>query len=168
MRLLCPMFDSSRMVRQYVTDVYLPAAAHFEAVSAANYQGAKDLASWRSRVQGSWDGVKVDGIEAVLGEVAWVGETAMVTANIHLGELNPADIKAEIIYGRIGPDGTLEKAGTAPMSEKKDLGGGAHVFQGSCPFARAGKMGFTLRVTPAHAQLNHPAHGGRCLVVTGG
>ncbi|MFM8895812.1 MAG: alpha-glucan family phosphorylase, partial [Actinomycetales bacterium] len=64
LRTLGPKVLASRMVREYVERLYLPAAASAQWASADGYAGARGLAQWKERVRGCWPGLAVEHVEA--------------------------------------------------------------------------------------------------------
>ena len=50
---------ASRMVRDYVTDLYEPAAEQASRITADGYAPARELAAWKRRVLDGWDAVHV-------------------------------------------------------------------------------------------------------------
>ena len=58
---LGPAVVASRMVRDYVTELYEPTAARADALDAEDGRRARELAAWKARVLAAWSGVKVEG-----------------------------------------------------------------------------------------------------------
>ena len=56
---LGPRVQASRMVRDYVTQMYEPMAKRADTLSARSYAKAKDLAAWKRRVHEAWGNVAV-------------------------------------------------------------------------------------------------------------
>ena len=56
---LGPRVQASRMVRDYVRQMYEPMAKRADALSARGYAKAKDLAAWKRRVTDAWGEVAV-------------------------------------------------------------------------------------------------------------
>ena len=53
---LGPKVLASRMVRDYVTNLYAPAAASMHALEAVEPGGAEGLARWKRKVRDAWPG----------------------------------------------------------------------------------------------------------------
>src|SRR5262249_61204171 len=58
LRTLGPRAQATRMVREYVTELYLPAARSSQALAAGGpgFNGARGLAAWKDRVTKAWPG----------------------------------------------------------------------------------------------------------------
>src|SRR5690606_524853 len=67
---LGPRVTASRMVRDYVGELYEPTAARTEVLAADGFARARALAAWKQRVRDAWHGVHVDRVEGDLGVAA--------------------------------------------------------------------------------------------------
>ncbi|MBA3528415.1 MAG: alpha-glucan family phosphorylase, partial [Propionibacteriaceae bacterium] len=85
---LGPKVLASRMVRDYVTKLYTPAAASSRAVEETA-GGAEALAQWKQHVRSAWSGVVVDHVERLAGDAVEVGADIHVSALVSLGQLRP-------------------------------------------------------------------------------
>src|SRR6202020_2666101 len=70
LRSLGPLVQADRMVGDYVTRLYAPAARASRALAADASQPARDLAAWKDRVRRGWGGVRVEHVEADGGEAS--------------------------------------------------------------------------------------------------
>jgi len=156
---LGPKVLAQRMVADYVTQLYSPAAASSRALNGADkHAGARALAAWKRRVVAAWHGVRVDHIESHgLGAAPQIGDTLTVDAYVHLGELTPADVCVELVHGGVDDADVLKAEQRLPLEHGVDHGEGRHTFTGSLPLGRTGAFGYTVRVLPAHESLVDPA-----------
>ncbi|MCM0621901.1 alpha-glucan family phosphorylase [Nocardioides bruguierae] len=158
---LCPKVLASRMVRDYVRQLYAPATASARALGA-DHAGAVALAGWKQRVREGWHAVRVEHVEgsgAAQGEVdvPEVGDTLTVRAFVALGALAPADVAVQLVQGRAGEADDILEPTTADLGLAEELGGGRYRYEGSVELAAAGPFGYTVRVLPHHAALAAPA-----------
>ncbi|MGH2749270.1 MAG: alpha-glucan family phosphorylase [Actinomycetota bacterium] len=142
---------ADRMVRDYVTELYEPAAAQGEAMRADGYQRARALAGWKDRVRTAWNGVKVLDVE---GDVtaADVGTQRTVAAVVSLGELDTSDVMVQLAHGPVGQNGELIDPQIVVM-QTDSFQDGVGNYHGSFATERAGLYGFAVRVIPAHRDL---------------
>jgi starch phosphorylase len=142
---------ADRMVRDYVTELYEPAALQGNAMKANGYERAKGLARWKSRVRGAWTGVKILDVE---GDVtaADVGNERTVSAVVSLGELSTSDVMVQVAHGAVGPNGELMEPQIIAM-ESTSFKDGVANYRGTFTAERAGLYGFAVRVIPAHEDL---------------
>jgi starch phosphorylase len=146
------------MVKQYVGDLYLPAAVAERAISASSYQPARDLAAWVARVEKAWPGVHVAHVESGgVDATPQLGEKLHVRAYVELGDLAPDDVKVELVYGRARDGDDLTGIRRLRLElESHDLGSPAQ-FHGTVELDLAGAFGYTVRVVPNHPLLATPA-----------
>jgi len=156
MRAVCRGFDSGRMIRDYVTGYYFPAASRFERLWGDDLARAKDLAAWRRKVVRGWDKIRAMSLDWAPDRPPSVGADAPVALTLHLGKLTAGDVRVELIHGRVLPDSSLEEAGRVHLNTGEELGNGRYRFSGSCPFSQAGSTGFAFRVLPSHEDLASP------------
>ena len=148
---LGPKVLAGRMLRDYVVGLYVPAAAAGRSLAADSFAGAKAFAAWRLRVTRAWPGVRVEHAEASgVGDTPEVGAVLELRATIALGDLEPADVRVEAAYGKVGPHDELVHPAYLPLSpEEVDDDGRAH-YTGVVPLDRTGAFGYTVRVVPYH------------------
>jgi starch phosphorylase len=157
---LGPRLQASRMVREYVTELYVPAARSTRMLAAGTppFAGARDLAAWRQRVVKAWPKVRIDHVEAVTAE-PMLGSRLAVRASIALGDLSPEDVAVQLVFGRAGDDDEItEPAFTALMPDPQQAVPPDEVrYSGAAELGRAGPFGYTVRVLPSHPLLGSRA-----------
>ena len=171
LRTLGPMVGAHRMVRDYVEEMYLPAARHARSMSESGFRGARQLAAFRREVATAWPGVRVESVDAEEG-VADLGESRAVRAVVSLGGLEPSQVEVQLVVGHVAQTGEIENPKLVTMACEGPLRGTASgaagadhqdrfAYSGSVPLALAGRMGVTVRVLPHHDLLATPVEFGR-------
>ncbi|MGI8684093.1 MAG: alpha-glucan family phosphorylase [Acidimicrobiales bacterium] len=160
---LGPRVTASRMVRDYVEQLYEPTATRADSIAADNFARARALTAWKKRVLSQWGDVRLETVESDAA-VADLGTERVVRAVVSLGSLTPDDVTVQLIYGPVGPNDELVSPTMVPMA----LGGaeglpGGHLYAGHFSVEHAGRYGFTARVVPAHPDLSTPVEMG-CVV----
>jgi starch phosphorylase len=154
---LVPVFNTNRMVDEYLERCYLPAHRREAALSENGLKPAVELAGWRRRVGGDWGAVRVDGVEASTGQMWQVGTEFPVTVRVRLGALKPTDVSVQIVYGHLDAGGEVPVAKTYALSPVGGPDGSQVVtYRGAVPCETSGQFGFSVRVLPAHAHLPNP------------
>ncbi len=156
---LGPKVLASRMVRDYVTTLYAPAAESSHRVESSP-SAAADLAEWKRKVRASWSGVAVDHVESLAEDAVEVGTKIHVSALVRLGDLTPDDIEVQLITGRVDSDDGLRDTRVNPFPAGEPVEGGLRRYQGWVEAKRAGAIGYTVRVVPYHPQLANVAEMG--------
>ncbi|GGV60738.1 alpha-1,4 glucan phosphorylase [Streptomyces longisporoflavus] len=149
---LGPKVLAGRMVRDYVEQLYVPAARAHRTLGA---DAAVELAAWKTRVRAAWPRVAVDHVEAsATGATAELGATLSLRVRVHLGELSPDDVEVQSIAGRVDPEDVIADARPLPL---KAVGGpdaeGRRLYEGPLALDRTGPFGYTVRILPAHRLL---------------
>lgn len=154
---LGPKVLATRMVRDYIAQLYAPAAANARALAATD-GGARDLAAWKARVRGAWPGVRVEHVEAAgLGDVTEVGARLAVHSYVALGDLAPGDVEVQLVHGRVDAEDDLVETALTALTLVESYDGGRHRFDGEVELGRPGPFGYTVRVVPTHPLLVAPA-----------
>jgi starch phosphorylase len=168
LRTLGPKAQATRMVRQYVTEFYRPAARASRTLAVGalaaegalaadgaqpRYSGARELAAWKKRVTRAWPAVRVDHVEADEGTQV-PGAPLTVRASIALGDLSPDDVTVEVVYGSIGDsDELIHPAHKGLTLETQPGADGVARYAGAAELGRPGPFGYTVRVLPLHPML---------------
>ncbi len=164
LRTLGPKVLATRMVRQYVTEMYAPAARVSRMLAGPSsaggdgaYAGARELATWKRRVTGAWPGVRIEHVEADDGDLS-PGGRLIVRASIALGTLSPDDVCVEIVYGRAGEaDEIIDPAWSALHQDGAVSSDGVVRYSGAAELGQPGPFGYTVRVLPSHKLLAGPS-----------
>ena len=158
---LAPQLGADRMVKQYVEELYRPAAGQAARVEADGARGVRDLAAFDARVRKSWPKVHVAHVESGGVESPHVGDQLRLRAYVELDGLAPDDVAVEVVYGRSRVDETMEgvrRAQLEPESpDPSPAGSGPRLYTGTVVLDRAGAFGYTVRVVPRHPLLRSAA-----------
>jgi starch phosphorylase len=155
---LSPELSADRMVKQYVGELYAPAAVAGRAIAASSFQPARDLAAWTAKIEKAWPAVHVAHVESGgVDATPQLGENLHVRAYVELGDLVPDDVKVELVYGHARDGDLLTGIRRLRLDlESHDLGSPA-TFHGTVGLDLTGAFGYTVRVVPNHALLATPA-----------
>ena len=88
---LGPKVTAARMVRDYTTALYDPAAASALQLTADRGKAAIELANWCDRVVAAWDDVAVTSVEIDVSDTS-AGTSRPVRVGVELGGLSPDDV----------------------------------------------------------------------------
>jgi glycogen phosphorylase len=184
LRTLGPRAQATRMVREYVTGLYLPAARSSRTLEdgGPGFAGARELAAWKDRVTKAWPGVAIEHVEADDAALS-PGATLVVRASVALGELSPDDVTVQVVYGIAGEEDEIIDPGFADLRLDPEAGASAPGcgpsgsgvspertvsprtstaarYVGEAELGRPGPFGYTVRVLPRHPLLSGPAEMG--------
>jgi starch phosphorylase len=155
---LVPVFNTNRMVEEYAERCYVPSHERFTKLSAEHLKAARELAVWRQRIAADWSLVKVETVEAPVGETHKVGATFPVKVRVNLGALSPDDVEVQLCHGVLDSMGEIaEPRAMALRPDAPVSANGVHsvLFTGTVPCHASGQFGFSVRVLPKHTHLSH-------------
>jgi starch phosphorylase len=162
-----PVFNTNRMVHQYVESCYWPSAERHLRLTADGLKRAAELAAWRAKLGQGWGQVRVESVESS-GEpdALRVGSELKVRARVNLGKLTPADVQVQLVHGVLDSLGQIAVPHSATMGTNGAPTGPAWDFTGAIDCVASGQYGFAVRVLPKHDDLGNPFEPG--LVTWGG
>ncbi len=159
---LGPEVLASRMVRDYVTEMYAPAAVSSAALRDDSQ--ANSLAKWKERVRRDWDSLSVVALDTnVVGRVA-AGDELSVTVDVRLGNLSSEDVSVQLIFGFVDNEDNLHnirKYATTPVREAD----GVTRFETTIPARYSGQIGVLARAVPSHPLLASDSEMGLAAVI---
>ncbi|MCM3534191.1 alpha-glucan family phosphorylase [Cellulosimicrobium funkei] len=148
---LGPKVQATRMVGEYVTRLYAPAAAAGRALAADGLAPARELAQWKHAVRDGWSRVRVDHVDSAgIGEVPQVGDRLTVRAYVSLGDLRPEDVQVQVVHGRVSEADVIEEFTAEPLALAETYEAGRYAFAGEVVLDASGPFGYTVRVVPTH------------------
>jgi starch phosphorylase len=157
MTVLCPVFNTNRMVPEYSERFYFPAADHFERLYASDFLRAKNLAAWKARLRTHWPEVRIESVEPPSTPQLKVGDKIDVKAWAQLGALTPQDVSVELLMGRMDAQGNIVETQATRMEFKERSKEGLSLFEAwAVPCSQSGLHGYTVRVVPKHEDLSSP------------
>ncbi|MFY9915929.1 MAG: alpha-glucan family phosphorylase, partial [Nocardioidaceae bacterium] len=157
---LGPKVLASRMVRDYVVDLYTPAVGAARRVESDG-TAAPSLAVWKARVRAAWPRVRIEHVESSgVSDAPALGQTLTVKVYASLGELDPAEVDVQVVHGRVAGDDKLRDPQVASLEEAEAYEAGRHRFEGDVALDHTGPFGYTVRILPKHALLANEAEVG--------
>ncbi len=145
---------AGRMVRDYVTTFYEPAAIGTNTMTADAGKPAKDLAAWKQHVASAWSGVRVtllDESSGLDGGVA--GMSVDVVVELDTGALEREAVVVQLLHGPLLADGSFDEALLSVLPMVADADGR---YRTSFAPDRAGRWGVAARAMPTHPYLRGP------------
>jgi len=145
---------ASRMVRDYVTQYYEPAAVSSDAIVADDAAPARELAAWKQRVTDAWPGVRVsidaDGSDLEPGAAT---DGRRVVAHVDPGALSAEELTVQVVHGPLAADGSFDEQRMIVLDMTAD---GDHRYSAGFTPGEAGRWGVTVRALPTHRLLTGP------------
>jgi glycogen phosphorylase len=156
MSTVCPVFNTSRMVQEYMEKCYWPSAERFDRLSSDQLKQAISLAKYRRSLTGAWPQVRVEAVESSGADPLHVGGQMEVKARVNLGSLLPDDVQVQLFHGAVDNLGDIPQPATALMSHNGQKEGASWLFKGTIACRSSGQHGFAVRVLPRNPNLANP------------
>jgi starch phosphorylase len=154
---LGPKVLSTRMLREYVDRLYVPAAVSAHRINSS-YEGARDFADFKRRVRAGWDHVRIDHVESSgVSESPEIGGALDLRVFVSLGELAPDDVDVQVVHGRVRGEDELREPQVTSLRLTESYEAGRHRYDGHLDLDRPGPFGYTVRVLPHHDALANAA-----------
>jgi starch phosphorylase len=148
---LGPRVTATRMLRDYTTQLYEPAAADSRAMAADGGVLARELAEWRKRVTASWPSVHITSLDVDIS-ASDTGAIRPVTVSVAADGPAPTDLRVDVLHGTVGPDGEFHpEPATVALQPSGD-----GTYTGELVLQAPGSYGVAARVIPVHPALATP------------
>jgi len=139
---LTPVFDSARMVREYVEKAYLPAAAAYRRRSADGGRIARELHAWHEQLVEGWRGLRLGEVRITRDADQW-----QFDAQVYLGDVAPDLVSVELLADNDGdqPPTCIEMELKGPIPGAVN----GHRYTARAPGNRPAEH-YTIRIIPQH------------------
>jgi hypothetical protein len=122
----------------------------FEQLHAQGLRGAGELSQQIARLHRLWQQVSIKRVETDATASMPITASVRVNASIHLGELNPDEVRVQLYTGEVTSLGDIIHGGTTDMKPVGSAGDdtGLHHFSGEFRPTGSGRRGFAVRIVP--------------------
>lgn len=152
MATLTPHFSSQRMLQDYSRKLYLVAIVNGQRFTANQFDLAQRVSAWKGMMSRIWDNIRIEAQPPKV-QKAMVGQEIEVVASIHLGAIDPSNVKVEICHGPLANGGGLKEFAIVPMGYSEPATDGNYSFKGCLVLNEGGNHGLGVRVIPTHPDL---------------
>lgn len=153
---IAPHFTMKRQLDDYQSKYYLKLAGRFSMLQENENEAMRSLASWKFRVLRHWESIEV--IDVIFpnstSKALHLGELFQAEVIINTGDLNPQDIRIELVSGQKINDYMAAPQAIRELSLSKVEGNTAY-FSIDLATSLAGVFDFAFRITPKHPLLPH-------------
>ncbi|MBM3275256.1 MAG: alpha-glucan family phosphorylase, partial [Candidatus Sericytochromatia bacterium] len=110
---LTPQFSTQRMLQDYTNRLYVPATRSGQRFSHNQFELAEKVSAWKGMMSRIWDNIRIEAHPPRL-QKAMVGQEIEVVAKLHLGTLDPSNVRVEICHGPMRNGGSLADFDVVP------------------------------------------------------
>ncbi len=151
-----PVYNTNRMVREYLQKYYQPSAEQWFQFSENNFAITKGLSKWKSNMVKNWNHIKIVKVTSDNFQEISVGDNFSITATLDMKNIKPQDVNIEIYYGRLDSEGEITAGETVSMKPEGTPTDSVYNYKAEIPCNHTGQHGFSLRVLPFHENLKNP------------
>ena len=151
---LLPRFNSQRMVGEYATKCYLPAAQQGRRYAENEFEIARAIAAWKARARQAWPGVTIRRLDTPAKRILF-GESVRIEAGVRLNGLKSEDVAVELLLGHAGEYGKDKVLRYRLVAQNVDPIG-EHIYTLELAPELCGRLDYRIRAYPWHELLTHP------------
>lgn len=152
---ICPIFNSHRMVSDYIHRFYVPQAQNSDQLRENQFQVLREMVAWKKRMREDWARISITNVEVGNEDNAVKGKEVEVFVTVDTAGHHPVELRVEVLHGPVDLwDNFKERRFTRlEPDEANSHEGGPVVFSGFIPLNHTGLYGFEVRVAPDHPNL---------------
>ena len=143
-------FSTSRMVVDYTNKLYMPLCnlsnKYFNNIDTIN-----EFDAWKKSMYTNWNDITITQLNNLDNISIDAGNNIDVMCSVNLPNINVENIEAQVYYGKILDNGTIENISITPMelvnsnNEEK-----TYTYNAKIELKTGGNYGYTFRVMPKH------------------
>jgi starch phosphorylase len=147
---ICPVFNSHRMVSDYIEKCYVPAAKAYRELRIDNFTVLKEMVAWEKGLTSDWGKIRVKDVSIKNGFEALKGKMVEMAVRIDTAGHKPHEFKVELLHGPVDLWDNFKVRHVARF--QPDLSAppsnGDVLFTGLIELSDTGRYGYVVRITP--------------------
>ena len=152
---ICPVFNSHRMVSDYVETCYVPAAKNFADLQSGGYAVLRNMVEWKRKIREDWEKIAIRNVEVRNQLDAIKGKDVEVVVTVDTAGHTPNELRLELLHGpidlwenfKVRHTTLLQAHGFSPENNDYVL------FSGRMPLSHTGLYGYVVSITPENPNL---------------
>jgi len=146
-------YSTSRMLTDYVDKLYIPLCNLYN-----NYYAelgkVGELNEWKKSLKNAWDNIEITQENNLDNITLDAGNNIEVRCKVKLPNINKDNIEAQVYYGKISENGTVDDISIIPMElEEADEESKIYTYKAKVNLINGGNYGYTFRVMPKHEMI---------------
>ena len=146
MQSLCPIFNTNRMVMEYMEKFYKPSGINFVKFNQNNCDNSKKISKYKLKLEEKWKKIKILRVYSDNSNSIKLGKEFKIYAEIEPADFSNDELLVEVYYG-FDRGGSLMDVAVSPMkfqSNKDNI----FIYEGNIIPITSGKINYTVRVLP--------------------
>jgi len=146
-----PGFTMKRMLDQYVENFYMPLAQRSLDIKKDQCSMAAGIVAWKEKIARHWNDINVISVKVPdsTKRALRFEESFKVEVKLNRGELNPADIGIEVVFGQRVNDRMEDILFANPLKFKNDQKG-VSTYAAEFEIDHAGVLDYAIRMYPSN------------------
>lgn len=155
MQSLVPVFNTDRMIIQYLREMYEPAAKRGFDVCKDSFRLARAIADWKTKIPMRFSSLRLMevSVEGIRGDTVIVDEPLRVSARIDPGKVNEEELLVELVIGPWGSQGFVDSPHYVPLRRVDRDDQGVLTYAVDYYPENNGSYRYGLRVIPVYPDL---------------
>jgi len=153
---LTPRFSTARMVKDYTTRFYMPAANAYHRLTDGGLDNARKALDWRDRVSEAWNKLKIISVKDTSKAANPLGAECRMEVRVDLDGLCPDDVRVQAVVGKVESNRDLRNTQIHEL-EAAGAEGNAHIYRGCFNMETPGHRGYTIRIIPKSEFVHVPS-----------
>ena len=152
---IAPAYTTARMLKEYQSKYYDSMFKKVQKMRENNYEATKTYVDWARLVNTQWSKISVVDVRVSNGIMPLqLGEKFKAEITLNLGELNPKDIKVELVFAKHLVDGSYQSRYVQELALVSDKNHQA-VFKGEATASFTGAFQYDIRFYPKNPLLKY-------------
>ena len=153
---ILPRYNATRMVNQYLSKFYLPAAQQGRRYAESEFRAAKTIAAWKAHIRSAWPGISLRRLDGSVERISF-GENLRAEVGVKLNGIKPHDLIVEMLVRRLDRESEEAKRQAYRfVSDGTVNEAGEHRFVLELKPEHCGRLDCRIRAYPYHEFLAHP------------
>ena len=146
-------YSTSRMLTDYVDKLYIPLCNLYNNYYA-DLGKVGELNEWKKSLKNAWNNIEITQENNLDNITLDAGNNIEVRCKVKLPNINKDNIEAQVYYGKISENGTVDDISIIPMElEEADEESKIYTYKAKVNLINGGNYGYTFRVMPKHEMI---------------
>ena len=146
-------YSTSRMVVDYTNNLYMP-LCNLTNEYYSDLEKVTEFNTWKENLYNSWNKIEIKQVNNSDNITIDAGNNIEVHCEVKLPNISINNIVAEVYYGKISENGTVEDVNVIPMDlVNSNNDERIYTFQAKIGLSTGGEYGYTFRVMPKHEMI---------------
>jgi glycogen phosphorylase len=154
---ICPVFNSHRMVSDYIETCYVAAARNFQELRSGGYSVLKKMVEWKRQIKRDWANIAILNVEIRNDSNAIKGKEVDVFVTVNTASHSPSELEVELLHGPVDLWNNFKVRHTTLLTpvalDLESAVSSEVIFSGLLPLSHTGLYGYVVRITPEHPNL---------------